>query len=161
YWDARAVPRTESWMDDLATVTQATGRAPSQVYRDLRAGAESGWDFSSRWLADAGTLASIHTTQIVQVDLNSLLFQLEQTLARASDAAGDAAGRRDFARQADARQRAINRLLWDERQGWYVDRDLRTGQTRPALTAAALFPLWLDVATRRQARRTAKATEAH
>lgn len=161
YWDARAVPRTESWMDDLTTATQATGRAPSQVYRDLRAGAESGWDFSSRWLADAGTLASIHTTQIVPVDLNSLLFHLEKTLARASDAAGDAAGRRDFARQADARQRAINRLLWDERQGWYVDRDLRTGQTRPALTAAALFPLWLDVATRRQARRTAKATEAH
>ncbi len=161
YWDARAVPRTESWTDDLATAAQARDRAPSQVYRDLRAGAESGWDFSSRWLADAGTLASIHTTEIIPVDLNSLLFHLEKTLARASDALGDAAARRDFARQADARRQAINRLLWDEQQGWYVDRDLRTGHTRPALTAAALFPLWLDVATRRQARRTAKATEAH
>lgn len=161
YWDARAVPRTESWTDDLGTAAQAPGRAPSQVYRDLRAGAESGWDFSSRWLADAGTLASIHTTEIVPVDLNSLLFHLEKTLSRASDVAGDPAARRDFARQADARQRAINRLLWDEGQGWYVDRDLRTGNTRPALTAAALFPLWLDVASRRQARRTAAAAEAH
>src|SRR5690606_4869858 len=68
YWDARAVPRTESWTDDLATAAQAPGRAPSQVYRDLRAGAESGWDFSSRWLADAGALASIHTTEIIPVD---------------------------------------------------------------------------------------------
>lgn len=161
YWDARAVPRTESWTDDLATAAQAPGRAPSQVYRDLRAGAESGWDFSSRWLADAGALASIHTTEIIPVDLNSLLFHLEKTLARASGAAGDSAARRDFNRQAEARQRAINALLWDEQQGWYVDRDIRSGSTRPGLTAAALFPLWLDVATRRQSRRTADGVEAH
>lgn len=159
YWDARAVPRTESWTDDLATAAQAGPRPPWQVYRDLRAGAESGWDFSSRWLADGHTLASIHTTDIVPVDLNSLLFHLEKTIARASDAAGDGTTRRHFQRQADARRRAINRLLWDEQQGWYVDRDLRHGRTRPALTAAAVFPLWLDVASRRQARRTAAAVE--
>lgn len=160
YWDARAVPRTESWTDDLATAAQAPQRAPSQVYRDLRAGAESGWDFSSRWLAEPASLGSIHTTAIVPVDLNSLLFHLEKTLARASKVAGDGKAARDFARQADARQQAINTVLWDATQGWYVDRDLERGQTRPALTAAALFPLWLQVATRPQARQTAAAVEA-
>ncbi len=157
YWDARAVPRTESWTDDLSTAAQAPQRAPSQVYRDLRAGAESGWDFSSRWLAEPGVLASIRTTSIVPVDLNSLLFHLETTLARASKAAGDGTAARDFTRQATARQRAINTLLWDAEHGWYVDRDLDTGTIRPALTAAALFPLWLQVATPAQARQTAKA----
>ncbi len=160
YWDARAVPRTESWTDDLATAAQAPQRAPSQVYRDLRAGAESGWDFSSRWLGEPATLASIHTTAIVPVDLNSLLFHLETTLSRASKVAGDSAAARGFAQQAHARQRAINELLWDPAQGWYVDRDLERGQTRPALTAAALFPLWLQVASPAQARRTAAAVEA-
>jgi alpha,alpha-trehalase len=129
------------------------------VYRDLRAGAESGWDFSSRWLAEPSALASIRTTAIVPVDLNSLLSHLETTLARASKAAGDRTAARAFTRQAKARRHAINALLWDDDQGWYVDRDLERGQTRPALTAAALFPLWLDVADRAQARRTAKAVE--
>jgi len=160
YWDARAVPRTESWTDDLATAATVPQRAPSQVYRDLRAGAESGWDFSSRWLAEPTALGSIHTTAIVPVDLNSLLFHLEKTLARASDAAGERRAGRDYTRQAETRQRAINELLWDAQQGWYVDRDIERGQTRPALTAAALFPLWLEVAGRAQARATAAAVEA-
>lgn len=160
YWDARAVPRTESWTDDLATAAQVPQRAPWQVYRDLRAGAESGWDFSSRWLAEPTALGSIRTTAIVPVDLNSLLFHLEKTLARASRAAGDAPAARQFTRQAQDRQRAINTLLWDDQQGWYVDRDLESGTLRPALTAAALFPLWLQVAERGQARRTADAVEA-
>lgn len=160
YYDARAVPRTESWTDDLATAAQAPQRAPSQVYRDLRAGAESGWDFSSRWLDDPAALSSIRTTDILPVDLNSLLFHLERTLAHASGVTKNTRARREFNQQAQARQRAINTLLWDPSQGWYVDRDLQTGHTRPALTAAALFPLWLDIAGKPQARRTADAVEA-
>jgi alpha,alpha-trehalase len=42
--------------------------------------AESGWDFSSRWFADASTRATIDTTDIVPVDLNSLLFGLENAI---------------------------------------------------------------------------------
>ena len=160
YWDARAVPRTESWTDDLATAAQASQRAPSQVYRDLRAGAESGWDFSSRWLDDPAQLSSIRTTSIVPVDLNSLLFQLEQTLARASTASSARDDARHYQQLAASRRAAINTQLWDARQGYYVDRDLDSGQQRPALTAAALFPLWLKIADTAQARRTADAVEA-
>ncbi|RRU22247.1 alpha,alpha-trehalase TreA [Stenotrophomonas sp. 278] len=159
YWDARAVPRTESWTDDLATAAKAPQREPSQVYRDLRAGAESGWDFSSRWLVHPAELSSIHTTQIVPVDLNSLLFHLEKTVARAARASGERAVSRDFERMAKQRREAINALLWDERQGWYADRDMERGTPRPALTAAALFPLWLEVASPSQAKRTAQAVE--
>lgn len=160
YWDARAVPRTESWTDDLATAAQASQRPPSQVYRDLRAGAESGWDFSSRWLDDPAQLSSIRTTAIVPVDLNSLLFQLEQTLARASTVSGARDDARHYQQLAASRRAAINTQLWDARQGYYVDRDLDSGQQRPALTAAALFPLWLKIADAAQARRTADAVEA-
>ncbi|AWH52728.1 alpha,alpha-trehalase [Stenotrophomonas sp. ESTM1D_MKCIP4_1] len=159
YWDARAVPRTESWTDDLATAAQAPGRPPAQVYRDLRAGAESGWDFSSRWLDDPAQLSSIRTTAIVPVDLNSLLFHLEQMLAQASAVSGAGGDARHYRQLAAARRAAINTQLWDARQGYYVDRDLDSGQQRPALTAAALFPLWLKIAGTAQARRTADAVE--
>ncbi|MCK8158089.1 alpha,alpha-trehalase, partial [Erwinia amylovora] len=50
YWAEREVPRTESWMDDITTAQTVTGHDKAQLYRDLRAGAASGWDFSSRWL---------------------------------------------------------------------------------------------------------------
>ncbi|MHA6497952.1 trehalase family glycosidase [Escherichia coli] len=45
------------------------------MYRDLRAGAASGWDYSSRWLRDTGRLASIRTTQFIPIDLNAFLFK--------------------------------------------------------------------------------------
>lgn len=159
YWDARAVPRTESWSDDLATAALASQREASEVYRDLRAGAESGWDFSSRWLDDPAQLSSIRTTDIIPVDLNSLLHHLELTLARASRLAGKADDAQRYLQSAQARRSAINAHLWDDTQGWYTDRDVRSGSLRPALTAAALYPLWLGVATPPQARHTAAGVE--
>src|SRR3546814_15250392 len=63
YWDARDTPRDESYTIDVATAAEAAPRPAAMVYRDLRAGAESGWDFSSRWLRDSKRLPTIHTTE--------------------------------------------------------------------------------------------------
>ena len=72
YWDDRDTPREESYLEDVTTASK-TQRESTQVYRDLRAGAASGWDFSSRWLGNARDLSTIRTTAILPVDLNSLL----------------------------------------------------------------------------------------
>lgn len=53
---------------------------------DLKAGAESGWDFTSRWYRDgdgdgSGTLRETRTSQILPTDLNALLCLNEKTLA--------------------------------------------------------------------------------
>ncbi|MFP3480314.1 trehalase family glycosidase, partial [Burkholderia sp. SIMBA_057] len=47
YWDELDTPRDESYLEDIKTAQQASGRSPNEVYRELRATAESGWDFSS------------------------------------------------------------------------------------------------------------------
>src|SRR5690606_12116690 len=44
YWDDRDTPREEAYKEDIATARQASAPAP-EVYRHLRAAAESGWDF--------------------------------------------------------------------------------------------------------------------
>ena len=36
----------------------------------------TGWDFSSRWLADGRSLASCRTTAVVPADLNAMLYQV-------------------------------------------------------------------------------------
>ncbi|MBV4366409.1 alpha,alpha-trehalase TreA [Erwinia phyllosphaerae] len=160
YWDSRDTPRTESWMDDIETAEKAKERNKGELYRDLRAGAASGWDFSSRWFAKPGDISTIETTHILPVDLNSLMFHLEQTLARANKEAGHQDASQHFTQLAEQRQKAINHYLWDSKQGWYADYDWRKAKVRPQLTAATLFPLYLKVATADQANRTAMAVQA-
>ncbi len=110
YWDARDVPRDESYREDVTTAL-STRRSATDVYRNLRAAAESGWDFSSRWLADGVHLATVQTLSILPVDLNSLLEHLEATLAHGYALRGDGVHARLFAARAAARAAAMRRIM--------------------------------------------------
>ena len=96
YWDERDTPRPESWVEDIATAKSNPNRPATDIYRDLRAAAASGWDFSSRWMDNPQQLGTLRTTSIVPVDLNALLYKMEKILARASKAAGVRSGSARF-----------------------------------------------------------------
>ncbi|HEY5807649.1 MAG TPA: alpha,alpha-trehalase TreF [Povalibacter sp.] len=149
YWDDLATPREESYQEDLATA-QASTRAPEEIYRNLRAAAESGWDFSSRWFADGKTLGSIRTVELLPVDLNSLLYQLELTLARAHES-GDAARANDLRARAASRRSAIQRYLWNPAVGAFTDYAWSEGRAGTQVTAATVAPLFFGVASADQA----------
>jgi len=159
YWDDRAGPRDESWAEDVATA-RASNRPAAELYRHLRAGAESGWDFSSRWLDDPARLSTIRTTDMVPVDLNSLLWGLERAIARHCAAAGDVDCTRRFESLAAARRRAIDRWLWQPRAGRFADWDRQAGKPTPVLSAATLYPLFVGMADDRQADAVAALTRA-
>jgi len=57
--------KSESLTNDLS-VTLQWASAPEQcvLWRNIASAAESGWDFSSRWLADGRSLNTIRTTQV-------------------------------------------------------------------------------------------------
>ncbi|MDR9068423.1 Periplasmic trehalase [Burkholderia multivorans] len=155
YWDASDTPRDESYLEDVTTAKAASGRAANDVYRDLRAGAESGWDYSSRWLGDGKTLATIRTTSIVPVDLNSLIFHLERTIVKGCTVTHDVGCVIDFSGRAARRALAINRWLWN-RGGYYGDYDWQLRKPRDGVTAAALYPLFAGVAWPERAKATAR-----
>ncbi|MBJ9615531.1 alpha,alpha-trehalase TreA [Burkholderia multivorans] len=155
YWDASDTPRDESYLEDVTTAKGASGRAANDVYRDLRAGAESGWDYSSRWLGDGKTLATIRTTSIVPVDLNSLMFHLERTIVKGCTVTHDVGCVIDFSGRAARRALAINRWLWN-RGGYYGDYDWQLRKPRDGVTAAALYPLFAGVAWPERAKATAR-----
>jgi alpha,alpha-trehalase len=157
YWDARDTPRDESYTEDVATTAEA---GPRPVNRDLRAGAESGWDYSSRWLKDGKTLSTIHATDIVPIDLNSLMWNLERSIARRCAAAGDSACAKDFEAQAVARKAAIGRYLWSSGETRFVDWDRATKQPTPIVSAAMLEPLFVGLASPEQAKATADLVRA-
>ena len=155
YWDDRPLPRDESYAEDLATAKEDGTRPPATMYRHLRAGAESGWDYSSRWLADPQRLASIRTTDIVPVDLNSLMLMMEEAIARRSAAAGDQAGAAQFTALAAKRRAALNRYFWVAKEGRYADWDRVARAPTPRVSAAMLYPLFAGVASPQQAAATA------
>ncbi|MDF3020520.1 MAG: treA [Steroidobacteraceae bacterium] len=155
YWDDLAIPRDESYLEDVETA-RGGGRPEAEVYRELRAAAESGWDFSSRWFADGKTLSTIHTTDFIAVDLNSLLYQLEVTIARGCKAAKRADCNDQMTARAKARKAAMLTYLWDDKLGTFVDYDWRAGRRSPHVTAAAAFPLFVGLASREQARGVAQ-----
>lgn len=162
YWDERDTPREESWIEDVTTAKWCQ-REPAELYRDIRAACESGWDFSTRWLRSppphsgkrshvhvrAGTapsLTSICTTDILPVDLNAFLHKLESTIAALAEQAGDTATAREFAQRADDRKAAITDHFWDKEHNAYFDYDWRRGELRDCLTAACVTPLFVGVA---------------
>lgn len=156
YWDDSDSPRDESYQEDVATA-HGSNRPAAEVYRDLRAAAESGWDFSSRWFADGKTLATIRTTEILPVDLNSLLWKLETVIARGCELMRRADCKKDMTAQAAARKRAIVKLMWDEDLGAFLDYDWKNGRRNTRINAATAYPLFVDLADGNQVRRTAKA----
>ncbi|MBP1205026.1 alpha,alpha-trehalase [Duganella sp. 1411] len=158
YWDAKDTPRDEALGEDAATAREARRAAP-EVYRDLRAAAESGWDFSSRWLDDPARLATIHTTTVIPVDLNSLMYQLEGEIERRCKAAGDSACAAQFRRAKAARAAAVQKYLWLAAEQRYADFDLRDNAPTKVRSAATLYPLWVGMATQAQADAVAAATK--
>lgn len=155
YWDDRDSPREESYREDVYTARKSP-RPTHEVYRDLRAGAASGWDFSSRW-CDGTELHTIRTTAILPVDLNCFLYKLEQQICLLNRANGQPEQAKKFEQRAHARREAIEHLLWNEKAGAYLDYDWQRGEPRETLNSATAAPLFVRLASPERARRTGQA----
>ncbi|WP_447641559.1 MULTISPECIES: alpha,alpha-trehalase TreA [Chitinophagaceae] len=143
YWDQKITPREESFYEDS---TLAIGRSDKEIlYRNLRSGAESGWDFSTRWFSDKKTLATINTTDILPVDLNCLLYNLEQTLGQGYSLAGDTKRSMSFTGLAQNRKRAIEKYFFNKNDGWYYDYVLSKRKLSTEKTIAGMTPFFFKL----------------
>ncbi|WP_447727062.1 alpha,alpha-trehalase TreA [Sphingomonas koreensis] len=159
YWDDRAAPRDESWREDVELAQRARDRDPGELWRDIRAAAESGWDFSSRWLGDGKSLETIRTTRLLPIDLNALLYGLEQAIADEAAALGDSMASSVFADRAIARREAIDRHLWNAQAGFFADYDLDLARASDQLTSAQGFALFTGAAFPERAPRVGEALQ--
>lgn len=150
YFDDAAAPRPESYHEDIDAAQHLEPGARFAFYRHLRAACESGWDFSSRWLADADDLTSIHTTDIVPVDLNCLLYLLECQLRDGYKALNNTLSG-FYAERAQAREMAIQTYLWDANSGLFRDFDVTTGMQTTVDSLATVMPLFVGLAKPHQA----------
>jgi len=126
YATNQTTPRPEAFREDVATAARAgaRGRAAEALWADIAAGAESGWDFSTRWTAPSGgraDLAEAATSRVVPADLNAFLLHAEEQLARAAAQLARPAEAAAWAARAAARKAAIDAVLWDDGAGQWRD----------------------------------------
>ena len=154
YWDENTTPRPESFLED-AELAHQSNQQPQALCRHIRAAAESGWDFSSRWFSDEASLPTIHTTDIVPVDLNCLLLSLERTIADAYQIAGNHEASSQYRSLGETRIAAIQKYCWNAEFGFYFDFDFVLGKQTERMSLAGVFPLFVNIAADQQAERVA------
>jgi len=158
YYDSAISPRDEGFREDLE-IGRSIDESAS-FYRSVRAAAESGWDFSSRWLANKDDLATIRTTDIVPVDLNTFLYLTEELLSRYYQLQQKAGLTRKYAKRSEARRDAIQKYLWHEVDGWYYDYlHSESRQLTETPSTAGVFPLFGGIASAEQAARISERIE--
>jgi len=101
-------------------------------------------------------MTTIQTTEIIPIDLNALMYNLEQTLANARRFAEDMEGARALEAAATTRKDAIDAWLWDDSKATYVDYNLKTEAASPTLSLAMVYPLYFKVASPQQAEDVSK-----
>jgi alpha,alpha-trehalase len=156
YWDDLDTVRDEAYNTDLELARDSHRDMP-QLFRDIRAACESGWDFSSRWFDDARTQATIMTTEVIPVDLNSLMFGLENAIRAGCERKGDTVCATEFTKRARVRRAAIDRYLWNDAGGAYFDYRWTRQAPVARISAATLYPLFVSVASDEQATLVGKA----
>jgi alpha,alpha-trehalase len=153
YYDTHDGPRMEMYGEDVALSQGIINK--NQFYRNIRAACESGWDFCSRWLYDAHDLTTICTLDIVPIDLNCLLYKMEEKLALHSNK------KEYYHEKKMERIGLINNVHWNESQGVFNDYNLKLQCQSEVVSCATLFPLFVGIASDHQAGKVAKIVEEH
>merc|ERR1719204_616059 len=136
YWDENDTPRPESYKEDIELAEHLPKAQRADLYRNIRAAAESGWDFSARWFAHADNFTSIQTTSILPVDLNAILYNTENILAKFYSIQGDDKLAVDFLYRAQARRETMHRYLWNAEKSMFMDFHIPTSSFTGRVTAA-------------------------
>ncbi len=144
YYDVLQTPRSEMYGEDVHLASDIQQSIPS-FFGHIRAACESGWDFSSRWCLDHYDLSSIHTNDIIPVDLNCLLFHLETTLANVMSLSNMADEKDEFLKKAERRRSLIMDYFWDEDLGYFFDFDYVHKKKSTSINASGIFPLFIKM----------------
>jgi alpha,alpha-trehalase len=104
-------------------------------------------------------LSTIHTTEIIPIDLNTLLYHLELKIAQGYNWAEQLDKAKEFVDKAAARKAAIMKYLWDENAGFFIDYDFVAEQPTGVLSLAGAYPLFFKLADKAQVKRVAAMLE--
>ncbi len=126
----------------------ARGQLTPLFYKGDRSMRESGFDPSNRF--GPFNIDIIHYDPVC---LNTLLYRMEQDAEEIAQTLGRADQAVVWRKRAAERAARINRLLWDDGAGLYLDYDFTHGRRRNYPFLTTFYPLWAGIATPEQAAR--------
>lgn len=147
YFDDLKEPRPESYKEDVELAHGLEEEAKLQLFLDLRAACESGWDFSARWFEKGNDFTSIRTSEIAPIDLNSILYHTEKVLSKLYAAEGDEVQSAAYFELAEERAEAINKLFWNADDEMFMDVLWASGEHTGRISAASFYPMYFEAAT--------------
>lgn len=118
-------PRPESFGEDVITYKNQTKKSATEIFSNLKTGAETGWDFSSRWLKKVTDLRTINASNLIQVDLNAIMYRNEKIIAKLLKDKGKKKLSEKFEKKAEKRKEAINSILWNKNAKTWMDYDYK------------------------------------
>eukprot|EP00094_Tigriopus_californicus_P007335 TCALIF_07059-PB protein Name:"Similar to Trehalase (Apis mellifera)" AED:0.31 eAED:0.31 QI:0/0.7/0.81/0.81/0.8/0.81/11/303/598 len=144
-------PRPESYREDYNDAQQHFGNSDDQLefYMNMKSGAESGWDYSTRWFVrengeDSQELSDIATRHIVPVDLNSYLCRGSSVMARLYKRFGNDLKANEYQGYFQSFEEALENVMWNEEKGSWFDFDLLNKRQRPYFYPSNAGPLWAN-----------------
>ena len=151
YFDNNPQPRQESYAEDVH-VSKPVQQPPKQCILTLRAGAESGWDFSSRWFADAAQHIEYHSnTQPLSRLISIACFYAWKKRSQRQQLAGRKRRNPRFSLVKPIKG-SNPKYCWNATIGIFSAIIICTShQQKHDITAAGLFPLFVKIATSEQA----------
>lgn len=149
YFDASGEPRIEMYLSDIKL--QHLASTNTTILSEIRAACESGWDFSSRWFDESEKLESIRTSKFIPVDLECLLWHLEQTISKAFQIMGDQNHYLLYLASAEKRKNRIQDYFWNDAKGFYCDFDIQYDSTSNVLSLAGMYPLFFGLINQKYA----------
>ncbi|KAL1494130.1 hypothetical protein ABEB36_009776 [Hypothenemus hampei] len=148
YQSESNTPRPESYIEDINTCSYFdTIKSQEHCYQGLKSGAESGWDFSSRWFFDheggiRTNLTHIDAQRVVPVDLNAFLCVSFAILSSFYMQLGDAESAQKWAALFEQWLNSIQEVLYNEEDGIWYDFDLTLSRPRKIFYPSNFAPLW-------------------
>jgi alpha,alpha-trehalase len=140
YGDGLEKPREEFYREDV-DFAENINHSKNDYWLSMRAAFESGWFLSSRWLEDIQKPESVEASNLLPVDLNSLLLHLEVTLRNIYRKKGETQKVLFYAERILNRELKMDFLFWNKELTFYCDYDIGKKQASEKLTLAGVFPL--------------------
>lgn len=135
------MPRPESYREDL-NLSLFSEKDPEKLFKEIAGGAETGWDFSTRFFEDFEHMSTINTSRVIPVDLNSILYKVEVILSEISAILGDLPNKMRFKALSLRRQKFIMQLFFDEKTSQWRDIFIENLQKNPHFYPSNFAPLW-------------------
>jgi alpha,alpha-trehalase len=148
------MPRPEAFLqDELAcNVNNPWRRSASEILRNIASGAESGLDFTNRWVARhlatrtnfTESLSEMQVTSLIPVDLNSILHENELIISELYKFIGKTSKGNEFEVAAHRRHEAIQRYLWNPHKHIWMDYNItsKSHNDPGVFYLSNLSPLW-------------------